>query len=45
MVPYDGRYVSLAGLGVITLNDLNFRNYRVSENGVFRLCSGAHGNV
>lgn len=31
MVPYDGRYVSLTGLGVITLNDLNIRNYRVSE--------------
>jgi len=31
MVPYDGRYVSLTGLGVITLNDLNVRNYRVSE--------------
>ncbi len=33
MVPYDGRYVSLTGLGVITLNDLNVRNYRVSETG------------
>ncbi len=33
MVPYDGRYVSLTGLGVITLNDLNIRNYRVSETG------------
>ena len=31
MVPYNGRYVSLTGLGVITLNDLNVRNYRVSE--------------
>ena len=31
MVPYDGRYVSLTGLGVITLNDLNVRNYRVAE--------------
>jgi hypothetical protein len=31
MVPYDERYVSLTGLGVITLNDLNVRNYRVSE--------------
>jgi transcription initiation factor IIE alpha subunit len=30
MVQYDGRYVSLTGLGVITLNDLNVRNYRVS---------------
>ena len=32
MVPYDGRYVSLTGLGVITLNDLNVRNYRVSAD-------------
>jgi hypothetical protein len=31
MVAYDGKYVSLTGLGVITLNDLNVRNYRVSE--------------
>jgi len=31
MVHYDGRYISLTGLGVITLNDLNVRNYRVSE--------------
>jgi len=31
MVPYNGRYVSLTDLGVITLNDLNIRNYRVSE--------------
>jgi hypothetical protein len=31
MVPYNGRYVSLTGLGVITLRDLNVRNYRVSE--------------
>ncbi len=31
MVPYDGRHISLTGLGVITLNDLNIRNYRVSE--------------
>ncbi len=31
MVPYDGRYVSLTGLGVITLNDLNIRNYRVAD--------------
>jgi hypothetical protein len=30
MVSYDGKYVSLTGLGVITLNDLNVRNYRVS---------------
>jgi hypothetical protein len=32
MVQYDGRYLSLTGLGVITLNDLNVRNYRVSGN-------------
>jgi len=31
MVQYDGKYLSLTGLGVITLNDLNVRNYRVSE--------------
>jgi len=31
MVPFNGRYVALTGLGVITLNDLNVRNYRVSE--------------
>jgi hypothetical protein len=30
MVQYDGQYLSLTGLGVITLNDLNVRNYRVS---------------
>ena len=33
MVPYDGKYISLTGLGVITLNDLNVRNYRVSDTG------------
>jgi hypothetical protein len=32
MVPYDGRYLALTGLGVITLNDLNVRNYRVSDS-------------
>jgi len=32
MVPYDGNYLSLTGLGVITLNDLNVRNYRVSAD-------------
>jgi hypothetical protein len=31
MVPYDGRYISLTGVGVITLNDLTVRNYRVSQ--------------
>ncbi len=31
MVQYDGSYVSLTGLGVVTLNDLNVRNYRVSD--------------
>jgi hypothetical protein len=30
MLPYGGMYLSLTGLGVITLNDLNVRNYRVS---------------
>jgi hypothetical protein len=33
MVQYDGRYLALTGLGVITLNDLNVRNYRVSDTG------------
>lgn len=32
MVPYEGSYLSLTGLGVLTLNDLNVRNYRVSAN-------------
>jgi hypothetical protein len=32
MVQYNGEYLSLTGLGVITLNDLNVRNYRVSDN-------------
>ncbi len=32
MVPYSGVYLSLTGLGVVTLNDLNVRNYRVSGN-------------
>ena len=32
MVPYDGKYVSLTGLGVMMLNDLNVRNYRVSDS-------------
>ena len=32
MVPYGGNYLSLTGLGVTTLNDLNVRNYRVSGN-------------
>jgi hypothetical protein len=31
MVPYNGYYVSLTGLGIITLTDLNVRNYRVSD--------------
>jgi hypothetical protein len=31
MVALDGGYVSLTGLGVVTLNDLNVRNYRVSD--------------
>jgi len=32
MVQYDGKYLSLTGLGVTTLNDLNVRNYRVSDS-------------
>jgi hypothetical protein len=32
MVPYDARYLALTGLGAITLNDLNVRNYRVSDS-------------
>jgi hypothetical protein len=32
MVPYGGTYLALTGLGVITLNDLNVRNYRVSDS-------------
>ena len=32
MVPYNGKYVSLTGLGLIMLNDLNVRNYRVSTD-------------
>jgi hypothetical protein len=31
MVPYDGRYLALTGLGVIAFNDLSVRNYRVSD--------------
>jgi hypothetical protein len=31
MVPYDGKYISLIGPGIMMLNDLNIRNYRVSE--------------
>ncbi|HEX4921896.1 MAG TPA: hypothetical protein VFV92_14300 [Candidatus Bathyarchaeia archaeon] len=31
MVPYDGGYLALTGLGVVTLNNLNIRNYRVSD--------------
>jgi len=30
MVPYNGQYLSLTGVGVGMLNDLNIRNYRVS---------------
>jgi hypothetical protein len=32
MVQYDGKYLSLTGLGVTTLNDLNIRNYRLSDS-------------
>ena len=31
MVPYNGEYLSLTGPGIMMLNDLNIRNYRVSE--------------
>lgn len=31
MVPYDGEYLSLTGLGSVALNDLNVRNYRVAD--------------
>jgi hypothetical protein len=31
MVPYDGGYVSLTGLGTLVLNDLNVRDYRVAS--------------
>jgi hypothetical protein len=32
MTQYDETYLSLTGLGVMTLSDLNVRNYRVSGN-------------
>jgi hypothetical protein len=32
MVQCDGKYLALTGLGVIALNDLNVRNYRVSDS-------------
>lgn len=32
MIPYGGEYLALTGLGVVTLNDLNVRNYRVSDS-------------
>ena len=31
MVPYNDRYLCLTGMGVVTLNDLNVRNYRVCD--------------
>ena len=31
MASYNGGYLALTGLGVVTLNDLNVRNYRVSD--------------
>jgi hypothetical protein len=31
MVPYDGDYLSLTDLGILILNDLNVRNYRVAD--------------
>jgi hypothetical protein len=30
-VQYNGQYVALTGLGIMTLSDLNVRNYRVSD--------------
>jgi len=32
MIPYNGQYLSLTGTGVVALNDLNVRNYRVSDS-------------
>lgn len=32
MVQYGDEYLALTGTGVVTLNDLNIRNYRVSDN-------------
>jgi hypothetical protein len=32
MVPYDGKFLSLTAPGVVALNDLNVRNYRVSDS-------------
>ena len=31
MTAYDGGYLSLTGMGTVTLNDLNVRNYRVAD--------------
>lgn len=31
MVAYNGGYLSLTGLGTLTMNDLNVRNYRVAD--------------
>ena len=31
LVPYDGKYLTLTGPGIMLLNDLNVRNYRVSD--------------
>jgi len=31
MVAYNGGYLSLTGMGTVTLNDLNVRNYRVAD--------------
>jgi hypothetical protein len=31
MVPCDGEYLSLTDLGIVILNDLNVRNYRVAD--------------
>ena len=31
MVPFNGKYLSLTGVGVMMLNDLTVRNYRISD--------------
>lgn len=32
LIPYYGKYLALTGPGVVTLSDLNVRNYRVSDS-------------
>jgi len=34
MVPYGDAYLSLTGLGTVTLNDLNVRDYRVADEDI-----------